>query len=352
MLLDRLRIPIVQAPLAGGASTPRLTEAVLKAGGFGFLAAGYRTPVDVAADISMLRELTDAAFGLNIFVPDTEVRPAALASYLAEIAGEAGRHGVSLGEPHYDDDSFAAKVELAIAERVPVISFTFGCPAAALVRRLHEAGSEVWVTVTEPGEAQDAAQAGADAVIAQGVEAGGHRGGFTDGDDRQDYGLLVLLQLLTEQVDLPLVATGGISTGAAVAAVLCAGAAAAQLGTAFLRCPESGTSSLHRAALAEPGRTRITRAFTGRSARGIENRFLLEHSASAPMAYPQIHHVTAPLRAAGRAAGDRDVLNLWAGQGHRLAAELPAAELVAALGRDIATALDAAGRRAGGLTGR
>lgn len=352
MLLDRLRSPIVQAPLAGGASTPRLTGAVLEAGAFGFLAAGYRTTEDVAADISTLRGLTDAAFGLNIFMPDTEVAAAALAPYLAEIASEAERQGVALGEPRYGDDSFAAKVELAIAERVPVVSFTFGCPDAALVRRLHDAGSEVWVTVTEPGEAQEVAATGADAVIAQGVEAGGHRGGFADRDDRADYGLLVLLQLLTDQVDLPLVATGGISTGAAVAAVLCAGARAAQLGTAFLRCPESGTSAVHRAALGEPGRTRMTRAFSGRSARGIENRFLLEHSASAPVGYPQIHHATAPLRAAGRAAGDREVVNLWAGQAHRLTQELPAAELLAVLARDLAAALSAAQRRAGGVVER
>lgn len=349
MLLDLLRIPIVQAPLAGGASTPALTAAVLEAGAFGFLAAGYRTTEDVTADITRLRELTDAAFGLNIFVPDGEVDPDTFAPYLTVIAREASRHGVTLGEPRYDDDSFPAKVELAIAERIPVVSFTFGCPDAAVIRRLHAAGSEVWVTVTEPGEARDAAAAGADAVIAQGVEAGGHRGGFADADDRVDYGLLVLLQLLTEQIDLPIVATGGIATGAAVAAVLSAGARAAQLGTAFLRCPESGTSPAHRAALSEPGRTQLTRAFTGRSARGIENRFLLDHSAAAPAAYPQIHHATAPLRAAGRAAQDRDVVNLWAGQAYRLAVEVSAAELVAALARDLVTALSSALRRADGL---
>ncbi len=346
MLLDRLRIPIIQAPLAGGASTPGLTAAVLKAGAFGFLASGYRTTDDVAAEIAELRGLTRAPYGLNIFVPGGEdADPGAVAPYLDEIAGEADRHGVVLGEPRYDDDAFAAKVELAIVEQVPAVSFTFGCPDAGLVRRLHAAGSEVWVTVTEPGEAQQAAAAGADAVIAQGAEAGGHRGGFLDRHDRVDYGLLVLLQLLKDHVDLPLVATGGVATGAAVAAILCAGAQAAQLGTAFLRCPEAGTSPTHRAALSEPGHTRLTRAFTGRAARGIENRFLVEHSAAAPVAYPQIHHATAQLRAAGRAAGDRDVVNLWAGQAYRIAEEIPAADFVARLGRDLTTALAVAGRR-------
>jgi len=348
MQLDRLRIPIVQAPLAGGSSTPALTASVLDSGAFGFLAAGYKTPEEVAADITTLRGLTDAPYGLNLFMPDEEVEPSSFAPYLAEIAREADQHGVSLGEPRYDDDSFAAKLELAISERVPVISFTFGCPDDATVHRLHDAGSEVWVTVTDPSEAADAAVAGADALIAQGVEAGGHRGAFVDREDREDYGLLALLQLLIDRVDLPLVAAGGISTGAAVAGVLAAGARAAQIGTAFLRCPEAGTSTAHRAALSGAGRTRLTRAFTGRSARGIENRFLVEHSSTAPVAYPQIHYATAPLRAAGRAAEDGDVVNLWAGQAYRLADEMPAADLVAILTRDLASALASAVRRADG----
>jgi len=348
MFLDRLRIPIVQAPLAGGASTPELTAAVLGAGAFGFLAAGYKTVEDVAVDMAALRRLTDAPYGLNIFVPDAVVDPDVFADYLTEIAAEADRLGVMLGEPRHDDDSFEAKLDLAIAERVPVVSFTFGCPDAAIIERLHGSGSEVWVTVTDPFEAADAAAAGADVLIAQGIEAGGHRGSFVDRDDREDYGLLALLQLLTAQVDLPLVGTGGIGTGAAVAAVLAAGARAAQLGTAFLRSPEAGTSAAHRGVLTLAGRTRLTRAFTGRSARGIENRFLTEHS-TAPVAYPQIHHATAALRRAGRVAGDPDVLNLWAGQTYPLTEDRPAADLVATLSRDLADALSTASRQAGDL---
>lgn len=347
MLLDGICVPIVQAPMAGGASTPALTAAVLNAGAFGFLAAGYKAPEDVEIDMAGLRELTDAPYGVNIFVPDDDVDPATFAPYLARIAGEAKRHGVEPGEPRYDDDGFAAKVELVISQRVPVVSFTFGCPDRAVIARLHEIGSEVWVTVTDPAEAEKAARAGADVLIAQGVEAGGHRGSFADTDDREDYGLLVLLQLLTDAVDVPIVATGGICTGRAVAATLALGARAAQLGTAFMRCPEAGTSELHREALSRPGRTGLTRAFTGRLARGIENRFFAEYSAAAPVAYPQIHHATSPMRAAGRSAGDADVVNLWAGQAHRLADEIPAADLVAALSRDVAAALASAATRSG-----
>ncbi|MBA3339353.1 MAG: nitronate monooxygenase [Geodermatophilaceae bacterium] len=351
MRLDRLSVPIVAAPLAGGPSTPELTAAVLEAGAFGFLAAGYKTPLALADDIATLRGLTDKPYGVNLFVPDDEVDAATFSPYLQQLAEEAERHGVVLGEPRYDDDFFTDKIEVVLAERVPVVSFTFGCPDDGIIQRLHDAGSEVWVTVTDPDEAALARSAGADVLVVQGIEAGGHRGCFIDREDREDYGLLALLQLLIERVDLPLVAAGGISTGAGVAAVLSAGAGAAQLGTAFLLCPESGTSAVHRAAMARPGRTRLTRAFTGRLARGIENRFLVEHSAAAPIGYPQIHHATAPLRAAGRTAGDGEVVNLWAGQAYRLATEVPAAEVIAALRREMADALVATTVRARGLVG-
>ncbi len=352
MHLDTVAVPIVQAPLAGGPSTAELTAAVLDAGAFGFLAAGYKTPAAVADDIARLRNLTDKPFGVNLFVPDVKVEASAFTPYLTELADEVERYGVALGEARYDDDSFDQKIALVAAEGVPVVSFTFGCPDEDSIRRLQDSGCEVWVTVTDPDEADLARAAGADVLVAQGIEAGGHRGSFVDGEDREDYGLLALLQLLRERVDLPLVATGGISTGAGVAAVLSAGASAAQLGTAFLRCSEAGTSAVHRAALIRPGHTRLTRAFTGRSARGIENRFLLEHSATAPIAYPEIHYATAPLRAAGRAVEDGDVVNLWAGQTYQLAGELSAADLIAALRRDLVDALASATARVRSLGDR
>lgn len=350
MQLDQVRLPIVQAPLAGGASTPELTAAVLDAGAFGFLAAGYQSPDAVASDIAKLRVRTSAPYGLNIFVPDDPVKPSRYSPYLAEIGSEASRYGIKLGEARYDDDSFAAKLDLAVAERIPVVSFTFGCPDAVVIDRLHDAGSEVWVTVTDPDEAESATAAGSDVLVAQGIEAGGHRGSFRDRDDREDYGLLSLLQLVTDRVEVPVVAAGGILTGAAVAAILALGARAAQLGTAFLQCPEAGTSAVHRAALAGTARTQLTRAFTGRSARGIENRFLNEHSASAPVAYPQIHYATGPLRAVGRRSEDPDVVNLWAGQSYRLAGEIRAADLVAELGRDLAVAVARMTRPGGAAT--
>jgi nitronate monooxygenase len=346
VIFDRLAVPIVQAPLAGGPSTPELAAAVSEAGGLGFVAAGYRAPDVMMQDIAATRALTDRPFGVNLFAPvpgpadETEVR-----AYAALLAREAERAGVELGRPRFDDDGFEEKVRILVQGPVAVISFTFGCPPADVIDSLNGAGSEVWVTVTSVDEARHAEAAGATALVVQGSEAGGHRGSFVDAAESADYSTLALLQLVGARVELPLVAAGGISTGAAIAAVLVAGAVAAQLGTAFLRCPEAGTSAVHREALASSRPTRLTRAFTGRTARGVVNRMLLELERDAPYAYPEVHHLTAPLRARGRQTGDADIVNLWAGQTHELAQELPAAELVGKLHREALDALSASRTR-------
>jgi len=334
--LDRLVHPIVQAPLAGGPSTPALAAAVSGAGGLGFLAAGYKTVEAVHGDLAELRSLVSARvpFGINLFAPPGHGTGAAdVAAYADTLRGDAERGGTALGEPRWDDDRYAEKLDLVCAERVPVVSFTFGCPSAGDVRRLREAGAAVWVTVTTADEALAAHATGADALIAQGVEAGGHRGSSDDARPG-DIGLLSLLQLVRAAVGdaKPLVATGGIATGRAVAAVLTAGAAAAQLGTAFMLCPEAATSPAHRRAIEDGDEsTALTRAFTGRAARGISNRFLREHSETAPSAYPEVHHLTAPIRAAARQRGDADGFNLWAGQTYPLAEAMPAADVVVQL---------------------
>lgn len=351
-MLSELAVPIVQAPMAGGPSTPALAAAVCEAGGLGFLAAGYKSPDAIVADIDETRSLTSRPFGVNLFAPQPGPADLGVVSeYVERLRPEAAAVGVELGEPKFDDDDYAAKLERLAAQPPAVVSFTFGCPDPAVVRALRDGGSAVWVTVTDVLEAKRAAAAGVDAVVAQGVEAGGHRGSFSDRAGRVDYGTLALLQLLADEIDLPLVATGGIATGAAVAAVLAAGAAAAQVGTAFMLCPEAGTSPAHRAALASTRPTGLTRAFSGRMARGIVNRLQAEHSAGAPIAYPEIHYVTAPLRAHGRKVGDDGLINLWAGQVHPLAESRPAAEVVARLHRDAKDALDGARRRLAATSG-
>ena len=333
MLVHELQHPIVLAPLAGGPSTPALAAAVGEAGGLGFLAGGYLGADAMRADIRTLRERTSAPFGVNVFVPGSpDVDEEAVRAYVERLrARESGRYGVEPGAPRFDDDDWEAKLRVLAKERVPVVSFTFGCPRPETISSLQDAGSEVWVTVTDLAEARLAHAAGADALVLQGSEAGGHRASFADRDDAEQLSVLTLTRLVAKAIELPLIAAGGLGDAPAVAAVFAAGAAAAQLGTAFLRAPEAGTNPAHKAALATETPTALTRAFTGRLARGLVNRFLLEHGEAAPVAYPHVHHATAPIRAAARERGDADGFNLWAGQAHALAEELPAAEIVAKL---------------------
>lgn len=346
MIFDELRVPIVLAPLAGGPSTPELAAAVSEAGGLGFLASGYLTAQALSERLATLRGLTRRPIAVNVFVPgEGPSEPSAYRDYLGRLQAWSRQSGAELGEPRYSDDDWEAKLDLLAGDPVPVVSFTFGCPPAAAVTRLQRAGSEVWVTVTSPSEAEEAAGVGADAIVVQGAEAGGHRGAFIDGPGRVDFGLLPLLALVRSAVPLPLVASGGIATGAAVAAALAAGAAAAQLGTAFMLAPEAGTNPAHREALSGERATVLTRAFTGRQARGIRNRFIDELEPGAPVAYPELHYVTAPMRARARAEGDPERINLWAGEAHALALALPAGELVARLAADAGEALEKAERR-------
>lgn len=350
MDLLQLREPIVQAPLAGGPSTPRLSAAVSEAGGLGSLAAGYKTADGLADDIRELRTLTEGPFVVNMFAapgPAGDHDADALQRYASQIQDEAARFGVRLGEPRHDDDQLQAKLDVVVAEQVAIVSFTFGCPAPKVVARLHDAGCDVWVTVTNPDEAGQARDAGADALVVQGFEAGGHRGYFADRPHNDELGLLAALRLIADRVQLPLVAAGAIADGAAVAAVLCAGAAAAQIGTALMLAPEAATSEPHRRALASADPTRLTRAFSGRRARGIVNRFLEQHGAHAPAAYPDVHHLTSPIRAAARGAGDPEAINLWAGQAHPLAVSAPAGELVRRLGAEAREASARLARRLG-----
>lgn len=317
-----LDIPIVLAPLAGGSATVELAAAVSDAGGLGFLAAGYRTAADVGEQIGAIG---DRRYGVNVFVPGPAGED--VSAYAERLAVEG-----AVGEPRHEDDDWDAKLALLREVAPPVVSFTFGLPDAEAIAGLRARGSAVWVTVTNAAEGEAAVAAGADALVAQGAEAGGHRGGFTDGGEA--IGTLALLQLLAARTSVPLVAAGGITTGAGLAAVLAAGASAAAIGTGFLRATEAGTHAAHRTALATPRPTALTRAFTGRSARGIVNAFMERHEAAAPSAYPEVHHLTAPRRAEARAAGDAEGFNLWAGQAHELAVEAPAAEIMATLMAD------------------
>ncbi|MFH9548683.1 nitronate monooxygenase [Streptomyces sp. NPDC017435] len=357
-LTDLFPHPIVQAPMAGGVSLPRLAAAVCEAGGLGFLAAGYKTADGLYQEIKQLRSLTGRPFGVNLFMPQPEHSGAGAGStgaaaalpaagavevYAHQLAGEAAWYETELGDPDSGrDDGYDAKLAVLLDNPVPVVSFHFGVPSAEVLDSLRRAGTLTLVTATTTEEALAVQRAGADAVIVQGVEAGGHQGTHRDNPeaDGSGIGLLALIAQVRESVNLPVVATGGLMRGSQIAAVLAAGASAAQLGTAFLAAAESGAHAVHKQALTNPlfVRTELTRAFSGRPARGLVNRFLREHGPYAPAAYPEVHHLTAPLRKAAAQAGDAQGMALWAGQGHRLARELPAGRLVEVLVSELAAA--------------
>ncbi len=331
-----LDVVVVGAPMAGGPSTPALAAAVSEAGGIGFLAAGYKTAEAVRAEITAVRSMTDRPFGVNLFYPTRDdVDEAAIVAYAGSLRGEEERYGVSVGDHRWSDDGWGAKLDVVAEERPDVVSFTFGCPDRKIVGRLRDRDIAVWATVTSPAEARIALRADADALVLQGAEAGGHQGSFRQHDD-EPVSVLTLLQSIAATTDRPLIAAGGIATAAGIAAVLHAGASAAQVGSALLLADEAGTSEPHQRALRGEAPTRLTRAFSGRRARGIVNRFMLEHGARAPAAYPEIHYLTAPLRAQARALGDTDGINLWAGQAYRLAIKAPIAEIVERWHADLA----------------
>ncbi|MCO8270214.1 nitronate monooxygenase [Actinoplanes sp. TRM 88003] len=321
--------PLVVAPMAGGPSTPALVTAAIAAGATGFLAAGYKTPQAVEAELKAV----EGAYGLNIFVPSpVPVDVPALERYRRLLRPEAARYGVELPALRLDDDDhFTAKIELAIAYGVPLVSFTFGVPDRAVVTALQQAGSRVLITVTSAAEAARALAAGPDALIAQGGSAGGHSATTSPDGFTGDTTTLDVLAAVRSEV--PVIAAGGVSEAATVERLLGAGALAVQCGTAFLLADEAGTRPAQRDfMLAGRGaETVITRAFTGHPARALRNRFTDTYSEVAPIGYPAVHHLTAPIRAAAAQAADADTINLWAGTGFRSARSGTTAALVARL---------------------
>jgi len=347
-----IRLPIVGAPMGGGPSSPGLVAAVSEAGGLGSLAGGYLTPDRLRADIAAVRAATAKPFAVNLFVP-TPAEPTA--EEIEAVLGVLERYRVELdlpprpsaGGPWAED--FEAQVAVLVEERVPVTSFTFGLLPAEAVAALHDAGSLLVGTATTVDEAVTVVSSGADMVCVQGSEAGAHRGTFLADAGQSLVGTLALVPQVCDAVDAPVLAAGGIMDGRGVAAALGLGAGAAVLGTAFLRCPEAGTSAPYRRALAAATETSsaLTTAITGRMARGIENRLMRDLRDVAVLPYPVMHTLTADLR---RRAAERDnpeLMSLWCGQGIRLGTELPAADLVRRLADDAATTIARLAKAAG-----
>jgi len=333
--LRELRVPIVVAPMAGGPSTPELAAAGTNAGGLGFVPGGYLTAEAFGERLAAARSLaTTGPIGANLFVPQpSAATPAAIKAYATALAPDAERYGVGLGEPRSDDDAWAAKLDVLLDVRPEVASFTFGLPSAEDCRRLRQAGITIVGTVTTLAEARQAVDRGVDALAVQGPRAGGHRGTFDPTAEPPSQPLDELLAAVTSTLNVPVVAAGGLMTADDVHRVRRSGAVAAQLGTAFLLADEAGSSPVHRAALQDGAfiETVVTKAFSGRYARGLRNRFIDEHEAHAPFGYPEVHYLTAPLRAAAVRAGDPHGVNIWAGTGFCAAMSAPVADIVRAL---------------------
>lgn len=333
-----VRLPIFQAPMAGGATTPELVAAVSNAGGLGALGAGYMEPAAIEAACARIRELTDKPFQVNLFVPERGLQEGASAE-AANAALAPFRDELGLDEPEVPAEpspDFADQVAAILRAGVPVFSFTFGIPDEATLAIFREQGTVVMGTATTLAEAVNLEDTGlVDVVIAQGMEAGGHRGTFAVPYDEGMVGLMPLLQELRSNIGIPYIASGGLMTGQGIAAALAMGAGAAQLGTAFLTTDEAGVPEVYKQTL-ETGRddgTSVTAAFSGKPARGLRNRFVVEMAEQeAPVApYPMQNALTRDLRRAAAEQGRPEFLSLWAGQGVALCRRLPAGELMTAL---------------------
>ncbi|WP_253192336.1 NAD(P)H-dependent flavin oxidoreductase [Burkholderia cenocepacia] len=320
-----LRLPLVQAPMVG-ATTTAMVAAASNAGALGSLGAGALAPERIEAEVAAIRAATDRPFAINLFVLPDEAAPdaATVARALAAIDPLNATLGLPPGTaPARYAPDFRAQLDALVALRVPVASFTFGVLDAADVARLKAAGTYVIGTATHVAEGLAWQAAGADALSAQGAEAGGHRGTFIGSADDALIGTLALVPQLVDATGLPVLAAGGIMDGRGIAAALALGAQAAQLGTAFLTCAESAIAADWKARLLASAdtSTQVTRAITGRHARGLRNTLMArlgEHVADAAP-YPVQNALTQPLRQAAARANDGDYLSLWAGQGAPLA---------------------------------
>ncbi len=341
-LTDLLGIehPIIQAPMAG-ASTPALAAAVSNAGGMGSLGCAAYSLEQLAEAIDATRAQTNAPYNLNFFAHQAPTPPAddaaRMRDHLRPLYDELGiEEAPSLDPlmPPFD----AGMLEVVMRAPPKVASFHFGLPADDLLRPLKDAGVLILASATTVSEAKALQAGGCDAIIAQGAEAGGHRGTFDDSDNAGTIGTMALVPMVVDAVDVPVIAAGGIADGRGIAAAFALGAAGAQIGTAFLSCPESGISPVYRENLnaASDDATRITKGFSGRSARGLNNRLVKTLAAhqheAAP--FPLQRRLTAPLAAKGEANGSGDFTSMWAGQAVGLNRIMPAADLFETLVRE------------------
>lgn len=320
--------------MGGGPSTPELVAAVSNAGGLGSLGAAYLTPDQITDAIRRIRSLSSRPFNVNLFAGGWSMEEAfdhgPMLELLAEIHEKLGLPAPLAPTPV--PDPFPAQLEAVLDAHPPIFSFTFGIPDRDAMARLNGRGILIVGTATTMEEARQLEQAGVDAVVAQGSEAGAHRGTFLDSFEASMVPTLDLVRDTVSAVKIPVIASGGLMDGRDVVAALNAGASAAQLGTAFLACPESGASEVYKRAIlsAKEDTTVVTRAFSGRPARGLRNAFMASVDGKRLiLPYPLQNALTRPMRIAAGKQGIPDYLSLWAGQGVARARAMPAGDLVA-----------------------
>jgi nitronate monooxygenase len=335
------RYPIVQAPMGGGLTTPELVAAVCNAGGLGSLGGAYLTPAQIHDEFRQIRALTNKPVNINLFAGgyerDAVSNPRPMLSLLAAAHEALGLPAPVL--PSLPPDPFPSQLEAVVEVRPEIFSFTFGIPSPEAMNRLHQRGILAVGTATTIEEAGLLEKAGVAAIVAQGAEAGAHRGTFLGPFESSMIPTLDLVRGIRGAVSVPVIASGGLMDGPDIARAFAAGANAAQLGTAFLLCPEAGTPRAYRQAIlaARADTTVITRAFSGRPARGLRNAFIekLEGNEDSILPYPLQNALTRPMRAAAAMKGDAGYLSLWAGQGVTRARCLPAAELIERLAMEM-----------------
>lgn len=331
-----ITVPIVGAPMAGGPGTPALAAAVTNAGGLGFIPAGYVSAERFADDVAAARKMTTGPLGVNLFVPQPSVADwIALDYYAEELENVAEHYQVEVGRPEFgDDDDWERKLEVVADIRPELVSFTFGVPPPDVIRRFGALGLLVMVTVTSAYEAGVAVAAGADSLVVQGPDAGGHRGTFAPDMEPGSESLHELIDRIHRaHRDIPIIAAGGLGTAEDVDGVLRRGAVAAQVGTALLLSNEAGTNKAYRTAMKNQlfAKTIVSRAFSGRYGRSLENEFIRMLDTVAPLGYPEVNQMTLPIREAAVEWEDPNGMPLWAGTSFREAHSAPAAEIVGAL---------------------
>ena len=340
-----MRSPIIQAPMAGGPSSQELVAACSSAGALGGFGFAYTQPAEMEKQAAWVRERTLAPFVINLF---TSPQPGAVADQRAALDAVAHFYSeLGLGTPQPVQPPYAPDLEaqLDAVERIRprVVTSHLADFPAARIRKFKSLGMLVGGAATTIAEAKHLESIGADFVIAQGGEAGGHRGTWLRDPYDAMTGTLALTRLIVRSVKVPVVAAGGIMDGSGIAAVLALGAQAAQMGTAFIPCPESGAFQVHKDALlaAKEDDTRITEKFSGKPARGLVNRFMREMEKAPQLPFPAQNSVTGKLRAASAKAGNADCVALWSGQAAPLSRRMPAAELIRTLEQETIAALRA-----------